>query len=105
MKIYATDLDGVEHECEGTESWQVMEILRNNNLPIKAECGGACACSTCQVYIDPEWIDKLPAASDEEIDMLDFAIAVEDNSRLSCQIKFSAALDGLKVTLAPSGDD
>jgi 2Fe-2S ferredoxin len=57
MKIYVTDFDGVEHECEAIEGWRVMEIIRDYGLPIKAECGGACLCGTCHVYVAPEWIE------------------------------------------------
>lgn len=102
MKIFVTDLGGVEHELEGLDGWRVMEIIRDHGLPIKAECGGACSCATCHVYVDPAWIDKLHDKTDEEEDMLDEAIDVEDNSRLSCQILMNEELDGLRVTLAPN---
>jgi 2Fe-2S ferredoxin len=101
MKIIATDRDGKEHILEGRDGWTVMEILRDAGLPITAECGGACACATCHVYVDEEWAAKLPGKSDTETDMLDMALAVEANSRLSCQIICSEALDGIKVTVAP----
>jgi 2Fe-2S ferredoxin len=101
MKIIATDRDGKEHILEGRDGWTVMEILRDAGLPITAECGGACACATCHVYVDEEWAAKLPDKSDTETDMLDMALAVEANSRLSCQIICSEALDGIKVTVAP----
>jgi len=101
MKIIATDRDGKEHELEGRDGWTVMEILRDADLPIVAECGGACACATCHVYVEDGWYDKLPAPSDAETDMLDMALAVEPNSRLSCQLTCAPELDGIKVTLAP----
>lgn len=102
MKIYVTDFDGVEHELEGLEGWRVMEIIRDYGLPIKAECGGACLCGTCHVYVAPEWIHKLyPKTSDEEDRLMEDAVGVEDHSRLSCQILMSDALDGLRVTMAP----
>ena len=66
-----------------------------------AECGGACACATCHVYVDEDWKDKVPEKSEEEMDMLDLAFDVQENSRLSCQITITPDLDGLKVTLAP----
>ncbi|WP_029040914.1 2Fe-2S iron-sulfur cluster-binding protein [Cucumibacter marinus] len=102
MKIFVTDHDGVEHELEALEGWRVMEVIRDWELPIKAECGGACSCATCHVFVDPEWLPKLHEASDEEEDMLDTVPDVEPNSRLSCQILMSEELDGLKVRLAPS---
>ena len=101
MKIIATDRNGATQEIEGRDGWSVMEILRDADLPITAECGGACACATCHVYVEDGWYDKLPAPSDAETDMLDMALAVEPNSRLSCQITCSDELDGIKVTLAP----
>jgi len=101
MKILVTDRDGVEHSLDAIEGWRVMEIIRDHGLPIKAECGGACACATCHVYVATEWQSRLPEATDEEIDMLDSALEVEDSSRLSCQLIFKADYDGLKLTLAP----
>jgi ferredoxin, 2Fe-2S len=103
-RIQVTDRDGVTHALEGPDGWRVMEVIRDNGLPIKAECGGACACATCHVYVDEAWVDRLVPASDEEIQMMDEAFDVQDNSRLSCQILLSPELDGLQVTLAPQGD-
>ncbi len=100
LKIYVTDLDGVEHALDAVEGWRVMEIIRDHGLPIKAECGGACACATCHVYVDEEWEDKVPPKGDEEDEMLDEAFNLEDNSRLSCQIIMNEDLNGLKVTIA-----
>ena len=99
MKIYVTDLEGVEHELDAVEGWRVMEIIREHGLPIKAECGGACACATCHVYVDETWMDKLTEMKEEEEKMLDEAFDLQENSRLSCQIIMSEKLDGLKVTL------
>jgi ferredoxin, 2Fe-2S len=101
MKIIATDRKGAVHEVEGRDGWSVMEILRDAGLPIAAECGGACACATCHVYVTGDWFAKLPARSDAEVDMLDMALAVEPNSRLSCQITCAPEIDGITVTVAP----
>lgn len=101
LKIYVTDQDGKEHEIPALEGWRVMEIIRDNELPIKAECGGACSCATCHVYVNEEWVKKLYDMRDDEEEMLDEAFEVEDNSRLSCQIIMTPELNGLKVTLAP----
>ncbi|MEJ1967969.1 MAG: 2Fe-2S iron-sulfur cluster-binding protein [Rhizomicrobium sp.] len=101
MKIIATDRIGREHVVDGRDGWSVMEILRDAGLPIAAECGGACACATCHVYVTDGWYEKLTPPSDAEIDMLDMALAVEPISRLSCQIVCAEALDGIKVTVAP----
>ena len=101
MKIIATDRKGAEHIVEGRNSWSVMEILRDAGLPIAAECGGACACATCHVYVTDGWYEKLSPPSDAEVDMLDMALAVEPNSRLSCQLVCADELDGIKVAIAP----
>jgi 2Fe-2S ferredoxin len=102
MHILVTDQDGKLHDLEALEGWRVMEVIRDWDLNIKAECGGACACATCHVYVHEDWLDKLQAASDEEEDMLDTVADVQPNSRLSCQILMSEELDGLQVTLAES---
>lgn len=102
MKIYVTDLDGQEHALDAVEGWRVMEIIREHGLPIKAECGGACACATCHVYVDEDWIPKIHEIREEEEYMLDEAFNLQENSRLSCQIIMSEELDGLRVTLAQS---
>lgn len=104
MKIYVTDQSGTQHTLDAVEGWRVMEIIRDHGLPIKAECGGCCACATCHVYVDAAWTDKLAAMREDEEDMLDEAFDLQDNSRLSCQIIMSEALDGLKVTLAENAD-
>ena len=79
----------------------VMEGARDNNIPgIEADCGGACACSTCHVYVTEAWVEKLPAKDDMEEDMLDFAYEPDPaRSRLTCQIKVTDALDGLIVKM------
>ncbi|MCF6343148.1 MAG: 2Fe-2S iron-sulfur cluster-binding protein [Devosiaceae bacterium] len=102
MKIFVTDYDGKVHELEALEGWRVMEVIRDWGQDIKAECGGACACATCEIYVDEDWVSKLIPASKEEENMLDLVPNVEANSRLSCQILMSEELDGLKVTLAPN---
>jgi 2Fe-2S ferredoxin len=101
MKIIATDRDGKEHVLEGRNGWTVMEILRDAGLPITAECGGACACATCHVYVEEDWFEKLSERSDAETDMLDMALAVEPNSRLSCQLTCSDEIDGIRLIIAP----
>jgi ferredoxin, 2Fe-2S len=100
MLIHVTDQAGVRHTLEALEGWRVMEVIRDWGLNIKAECGGACACATCHVYVSPGWEDRLHPAREEEQDMLDSAFDVRDNSRLSCQLLMSEALDGLEITLA-----
>ena len=98
-KITYVEFGGTEHVVEVANGLSVMEGARDNNIPgIEADCGGACACSTCHVYVDEAWADKLPAMDDMEEDMLDFAFEPKPGlSRLTCQLKVSDALDGLKV--------
>lgn len=104
LKLHVTDLSGETHTLEAIEGWRVMEVIRDYGLPMKAECGGACACATCHVYVDEAWVEKLVPPTDEEIVRLDDAMMVQENSRLSCQILMSNALDGLQVSLAPNPD-
>jgi 2Fe-2S ferredoxin len=101
MKIIAKDREGKVSEIEGRDGWTIMEMLRDAGLPITAECGGACACATCHVYIEGGWYEKLTPPTEGETDMLDMALAVQPNSRLSCQLTCSEELDGIEVSLAP----
>ena len=97
-KIKYIEHNGKEHEVDVPVGWSVMEGAVKNLIPgIDADCGGACACATCHVYVDPAWLDKLPPKVDMEETMLDFAQELEPNSRLSCQIKVTPELDGLVV--------
>ena len=100
-KITYIDHGGKEHVVDVAEGLTVMEGARDNNVPgIDADCGGACACSTCHVYVDPAWADKLPAKDAMEEDMLDFAFEPDPaRSRLTCQVKVTAELDGLVVQM------
>jgi 2Fe-2S ferredoxin len=99
MKLFVTDLDGVEHSIDAMLNWTVMEIIRDGDLAMRAECGGSCACATCHVYVAKEWQNRLPEMQGEERDTLDGGFEVEPNSRLSCQLIMTPDLDGLKVTL------
>jgi len=105
MIVNITDRKGKTHELEAPEGWRLMEVIRDYGLPIKAECGGACACATCHVYIDSKWENKIPAKSEDEDDMLDEAFELKNNSRLSCQIILNETMDGLTATLAPQDND
>lgn len=100
MKVHVTDLEGKTKEIEGTIGWTLMEVIRDSGVAIKAECGGACACATCHVYVADEWIEQTGERTEEEEDMIDLALDVQDGSRLACQIELTEALDGLKVSLA-----
>ena len=105
MHIHVTDPRGNSTRLQALEGFRVMEIIRDwsfeTGIGIRAECGGACACATCHVYIDEAWADKLPTMRDDEDERLDEAYDVEANSRLSCQLIMTEQLDGLKVTIAP----
>jgi len=102
-KITYIDESGTEREVEVPAGWSVMEGAVKNLIPgIDADCGGACACATCHVYVDPQWLAKLPPKEEMEETMLDFAQDVRSNSRLSCQIRVTPELDGLIVTTPKS---
>jgi 2Fe-2S ferredoxin len=102
-KITYIEHSGKEHVVDAPVGQSVMEAAVKNGIPgIDADCGGACACATCHVYVDPEWVSKTGQPSSMEQSMLDFANEVQDNSRLSCQIKVSEDLDGLVVRLPKS---
>ncbi len=98
-----TDVTFIDHSGESrkvpaTSGMTLMEVAIKHQVPgIDAECGGACACATCHVYVEPEWMEAVGQPASMEEDMLDFAFDVRPNSRLSCQIKISDALDGLRV--------
>lgn len=101
--LYFQTAEGETIELQAKDGASVMEAAVAANVPgIDAECGGACACATCHVYVAPEWFGKLPAPIGDEIMMLDDAMAVEANSRLSCQIILDESMEGLKLTLAPN---
>ena len=98
-KLTYVAFDGTRFDVDAANGSTVMENAVRNNVPgIEAECGGACACATCHVYVADAWIEVVGKAADMEQDMLDFASDVRENSRLSCQIKITPALDGLVVT-------
>lgn len=99
------DQAGKQHVLEGQNGQSIMELAVANNVPgIQAECGGACACGTCHIYFDQSFADKVNERDDMEEAMLEYAFEVEENSRLSCQIQVSDALDGLVLRLPVSID-
>jgi 2Fe-2S ferredoxin len=100
-QITVIDRDGNEHTVEGRPGLKLMEILRELDYGVTAICGGMCSCATCHVYIDPEWLDRVPQKQSDEQELLAELPGYGDNSRLSCQIEFSDALDGLKLTIGP----
>ena len=99
-KITYIEHGGTEHTVDVPVGLTVMEGAVNNNIPgIDADCGGACACSTCHVYVDADWVGRLPAREDMEVDMLDFAFEPNERSRLTCQVKVTPELEGLVVQM------
>ena len=93
--------DGVEQEVNAPLGGVLMEPLRDMDDGVSAICGGMCSCATCHVYVDEAWRAKLPVPMSDETDMLRDLVSYRENSRLSCQIQLSAALDGMCVTIAP----
>jgi 2Fe-2S ferredoxin len=100
--IHVTDIYGQQHTIEGTFGLKLMEILREYDFGIAASCGGYCSCATCHVYVDPAWAPRLPDRQSDEADLLAM-LSTYDNvtSRLSCQVVFTPALDGIRLTVAP----
>lgn len=99
-KIIFIGHDGVEYIAEAEPSSSVMKAAVNSMVPgVDGDCGGACACATCHVYVDPVWAGRTGAPDETEQAMLEFVSEPTENSRLSCQITVTAALDGLTVRL------
>ncbi|MDJ0699862.1 MAG: 2Fe-2S iron-sulfur cluster-binding protein [Woeseiaceae bacterium] len=101
MRIRVTDRNGENHEIEGEEGLKLMEVLRDLEYGVEAICGGLCSCATCHVYVDADWLGKLPDRDYDEEELLDSLEARQPNSRLSCQVELNPSFDGLAVTIAP----
>jgi 2Fe-2S ferredoxin len=104
-KVTYVEFNGTEHVVDVPVGTSVMRGAVDNNIPgIDADCGGECACATCHVYVDSDWLPKVgtPASGSQEASMLSFAALAEPNSRLSCQINMTDELDGLLVRM-PEG--
>ena len=94
--------EGEERQLVGRDGRSIMEIMRDGGIDqIMALCGGSCSCATCHVYVDEAHLDLLPALADFEGELLDCSSHRQANSRLSCQLRWSDGLDGLRVTIAP----
>lgn len=105
LTLSVTDRNGETRLVPALSGWRVMEIIRDNELPIRAECGGSGACATCHVYVGAKWREKLVPPDEDETYMLDSVDGFEDGvSRLSCQILMTEELDGMEVTLAPGSE-
>jgi 2Fe-2S ferredoxin len=100
-KLIVVTREGEEREIEGETGLSVMEVIREAGIDeLLALCGGCCSCATCHVHVDPAYADRLPAISDDENELLAISDDRGPDSRLSCQIPFTAALDGMTVTIA-----
>ncbi len=102
-KVTLIEFNGTTHTFDAARGQSVMQVAMSNRVPgIIADCGGSCSCATCHVYVDPQWAARVPAASPTEKEMIECALHVQDNSRLSCQIELTDALDGLVVRIPES---
>lgn len=100
-QITVIDQSGKEVSLEATDGLNLMEVIRDAGFDeLLALCGGCCSCATCHVHIDPEYMDKLPAMTEDENDLLDSSDHRNEYSRLSCQVQVTSALEGCKVTIA-----
>jgi ferredoxin, 2Fe-2S len=100
--IHVTDIYGESHTIEAAYGLKLMEILREYDFGIAASCGGFCSCATCHVYVDHAWVDRLPDRQSDEEDLLSMLTTYEKHSsRLSCQVEFTPALDGIVLRVAP----
>lgn len=100
-RMIVIDRDGIEREVEGKTGLKFMEILRELDYGVSAICGGLCSCATCHIYIDESWAERLPKPQSDEQELLRELNDYRDGtSRLSCQIDFTEALNGIKVTIA-----
>ena len=100
-KLVVVTRDGSERTVDGDVGLSVMEVIRENGFDeLLALCGGCCSCATCHVHVDPAFKDRLPPMSEDEDDLLESSDHRNENSRLGCQVPFTADLDGLKVTIA-----
>ena len=100
IKVVFIEHDGNSHEVNAYAGESLMEAAVSNNVPgIDADCGGNCACATCHVFVDPEWISKVGERREMENSMLEFSENLKPTSRLSCQIEVSEELNGLVVEL------
>ncbi len=102
-KVTFIEHDGTEHTVDAADGLTLMEVAVRDMVPgIDGDCGGACACATCMVFVPEDWLGKLSPKEPMEDTMLDFSEHVEANSRLSCQLKISPALEGIRVTMPES---
>ena len=102
-KVIFIEHSGKEHVVAGNVGQNLMQVATSHLIPgIIADCGGYCNCATCHAYIEPEWVDRVPAKSQDEADLLECALDTQENSRLTCQVKLTPDLDGIVVRLPRS---
>ncbi|HKE96503.1 MAG TPA: 2Fe-2S iron-sulfur cluster-binding protein [Povalibacter sp.] len=100
--IHLTDVYGQEHTIEAAPGGKLMEVLREYEFGVVASCGGYCSCATCHVYVDPSWIGRLPEMQYDERELVTILSTYQQgSSRLSCQVPFTADLDGIRLIVAP----
>ncbi len=102
IQIEVTAASGRQQQLEAADGALLMEVLRDQSDGVEGICGGCAACGTCHVHIAPQWLERLPAMPAEEHDLLDALDVRNDQSRLSCQIRLDASLDGLSLIIAPA---
>lgn len=105
IRVEFTTRDGERIVVEAEEGANLLDVAQAADMPLEGTCEGQMACSTCHVVVDPEWFARLPAASENEEDMLDLTAAIERTSRLSCQITLTAELDGLSLRIPRESRD
>jgi len=100
-KLVVVNRAGQENAINAGEGLTVMEVIRDNGFDeLLALCGGCCSCATCHIHVDPAFADRLPELTEDEDDLLDSSTHRDENSRLACQIPFTAELDGMRVTIS-----
>lgn len=101
MRLKVIDQNDNEHEIETAATGSLMEALRELEYGVAAICGGMCSCATCHVYVAPDWVGQIPEQHSDERELIAELQHRRETSRLSCQVRLDAGLDGLRVTLAP----
>jgi len=102
-QVIVVDTQGIERVLQGPAEHTLMRVLRDNSVDdLQAVCGGCCSCATCHVWIDPQFLERMPEMTEPENDMLDGADQRKPNSRLSCQLVLDEAMDGIRLTVAPT---
>ncbi len=102
IRVNFVNADGTSRQARGEAGMSLMELaVQNDIVGILADCGGACSCGTCHVHLDEGWTGAFPVAEDHERGLLEFSPAFQANSRLSCQLVLTEAVDGLVVRIPP----